>query len=75
MKNDNRADQGIEKPDVFSGTIGTTEELIQRYTHCSLCAARLHFAYLTDFGKQVVHENAKCPECGSKSHSVLHRLQ
>jgi len=54
---------------------GTTKEVVDRYTHCILCGANLHFSHNTDFGKNLTQETAKCPECGIRVSQVIHRLQ
>jgi DNA-directed RNA polymerase subunit RPC12/RpoP len=54
---------------------GSAPEVVQRYTHCALCGANLHFTHLTDFSRNVTQETAKCPECGLKVRRVMHRLQ
>ncbi len=55
--------------------LGSTDDLLKRYSHCKLCGGRLHFSYMTDFGRNLTTEMAKCPECGLKTHTVLHKLQ
>ena len=54
---------------------GTANELVNRYTHCALCGANLHFTHLTDFSKNLTQEVASCPECGVKAKRMVHRLQ
>ena len=54
---------------------GTSQEVVDRYTHCSLCGANLHFTHLTDFSRNLTQELAKCPECGVKVRNMTHRLQ
>ncbi|MBS1960518.1 MAG: hypothetical protein JST80_13660 [Bdellovibrionales bacterium] len=55
--------------------VGTTEQVVQKYSHCSLCGGHLHFNYTTDFSRNTTHEKASCPECGLDARHVLHRLQ
>ena len=55
--------------------VGTTEQVVQKYSHCNLCGGRLHFNYVTDFSRNTTHEKASCPECGLDARQVLHRLQ
>ncbi|MBC7385369.1 MAG: hypothetical protein H7301_04285 [Cryobacterium sp.] len=54
---------------------GTAKEAVARYTHCVLCGANLHFSHQTDFSRNLTQETAKCPECGIRVRSALHRLQ
>lgn len=54
---------------------GTARQVLERYQHCALCGAYLHFRYYTDFSKNLTHETAKCPECGVEARTVLHKLQ
>ena len=54
---------------------GTAQDVVNRYTHCALCGANLHFSYVTDFTHNITHEMARCPECGVKARRVIHRLQ
>jgi len=61
--------------DTLSQTYGTASEVVDRYTHCTLCGANLHFSHITDFSRNLTQETAKCPECGIKARQVLHRLQ
>ena len=61
--------------DTLSQTYGTASEVVDRYTHCTLCGANLHFSHITDFSRNLTQETAKCPECGIKARKVLHRLQ
>jgi transcription elongation factor Elf1 len=54
---------------------GTAKEVLDRYSHCVLCGANLHFSHVTDFAQNITHETAKCPECGIKVRHAMHRLQ
>ena len=54
---------------------GSTQEVVDRYTHCILCGANLHFTHHTDFSRNLTQEHAKCPECGIQVRSVIHKLQ
>ncbi len=58
-----------------SGYYGKPREVIARYNHCAICGSNLHFTHSTDFSRNLTQETAKCPECGVKVRSVLHRLQ
>lgn len=55
--------------------VGSSKELIQRYSHCEICFGRLHFTYSTDYSRNTTHERSTCPECGVEAKQVLHRLQ
>jgi len=55
--------------------IGSLKNVVQRYSHCTLCGGRLHFNYITDFSRNTTHEKSSCPECGLDARQVLHRLQ
>lgn len=54
---------------------GTAKMLLDRYNHCTLCGANLHFTHHTDFHRNLTQETARCPECGVKNRAVLHKLQ
>lgn len=54
---------------------GTTKSMMERYNHCTLCGANLHFTHVTDFSRNLTQEIARCPECGVKNRQVLHKLQ
>lgn len=56
-------------------SVGTSEQVVQKYSHCGLCGGRLHFNYITDFSRNTTHEKASCPECGLEARQALHRLQ
>lgn len=56
-------------------TVGTSKDVVQRYSHCNICGGRLHFNYSTDFSRNTTHEKSSCPECGLDARQVLHRLQ
>lgn len=53
----------------------TAHDAIVRYAHCVMCGANLHFVHSTDFSRNLTQETAKCPECGIRVRSVMHRLQ
>lgn len=55
--------------------VGTSKNVVQRYSHCGICGGRLHFNYVTDFSRNTTHEKSSCPECGLDAKQVLHRLQ
>lgn len=59
----------------LSHLFGSSKDIVSRYTHCALCGGNLHFTHITDFGRNLTQELAKCPECGIKARQVLHRLQ
>jgi uncharacterized protein with PIN domain len=54
---------------------GSTQDVVQKYTHCVMCGANLHFTHLTDFNRNLTEETSRCPECGVKSRRTMHRLQ
>jgi len=64
-----------EANEILSQYFGTAKDVIERYTHCVLCGANLHFTHVTDFSRNLTQETAKCPECGVKVRRVLHKLQ
>lgn len=55
--------------------IGSSKNVVQRYSHCGICGGRLHFNYVTDYSRNTTHEKSSCPECGLDAKQVLHRLQ
>ncbi len=71
MDETNNTQAEVEVSQIF----GTAQDLIARYTHCTLCGANLHFTHVTDFSRNLTQETAKCPECGVKIRQVLHKLQ
>ena len=54
---------------------GSARDVMHRYTHCAVCDGNLHFTYMTDFGKSLTQETARCPECAVKVRRLTHRLQ
>ena len=82
-RNDNSANSetegGEELPTSMNEALplfcGTAKDVLDRYTHCVLCGANLHFTHYTDFAKNLTQETSRCPECGIKLKRVLHRLQ
>jgi hypothetical protein len=76
MAADSKAQQRLtEENPPAPQALASGEELLKRYSHCKLCGGRLHFSYMTDFGRNLTTESAKCPECGLKTHTILHKLQ
>ena len=78
----NLADDNIQEPIIEQGPtptiapqVGSSKQVVDDYTHCNFCAARLHFVHATDFSRNTTHEKASCPECGLEARQVLHRLQ
>ena len=65
----------VDANEVLSQFFGSPKDVMHRYTHCTLCGANLHFIHATDFSRNLTHETAKCPECGIKVRSLMHRLQ
>ncbi len=61
--------------DGLSPFFGTAREVLAKYTHCAICGAFLHFTHVTDFSRNLTQETAKCPECGVRARSLMHRLQ
>lgn len=78
---DDRMDDRNESPAetevdaALSAFFGTAKEAVDHYTHCVLCGANLHFSHQTDFSRNLTQETAKCPECGIRVRSAMHRLQ
>ena len=68
-------DSDVSANSLVMPIVGTPSEVVQRYTHCPLCGANLHFSHVTDFSRNMTQESAKCPECGLKARRVMHRLQ
>lgn len=75
MDDRNEAPAEIEMDAGTSAFFGTAKDAVSHYTHCILCGANLHFSHQTDFSRNVTQETAKCPECGIRVRSVMHRLQ
>lgn len=73
----NDAQTETESPEntEMSAFFGSGKAAVDRYTHCVLCGANLHFSHQTDFSRNLTQETAKCPECGIRVRSVMHRLQ
>ncbi len=71
----NEANDSTGPDEALNRFFGTAKEVIQKYSHCVLCGAHLHFTHQTDFSRNLTQEMAKCPECGIKVKSVIHRLQ
>jgi len=65
----------MDMTEALAGMVGSTKEVLERYHHCPICGARLHFSHSTDFSRNLTHETCKCPECGVRVRQVLHRLQ
>lgn len=61
--------------EVFPELVGNSEEIIEKYTHCVVCGANLHFTHLTDFVLNLTQEVAQCPECGIQVRHRTHKLQ
>ena len=59
----------------LASMIGSTKDVVQRYSHCNMCGGRLHFNYVTDFSRNTTQEKSSCPECALDTRQVLHRLQ
>jgi hypothetical protein len=75
-RNDLNHDPSTEtETEATTAFFGTGKDAMDRYTHCVLCGANLHFTHSTDFSRNLTQETAKCLECGVKIRSVLHRLQ
>lgn len=53
----------------------TAKDLIDRYSHCTICGSNLHFSHVTDFAKNLTFETARCPECAVRVRKAMHRLQ
>jgi DNA-directed RNA polymerase subunit RPC12/RpoP len=66
--------EGLEEMDTFSLLLGTAKDRVERYTHCALCGANLHFTHITDFSRNLTQESARCPECGISKGQLTHRL-
>lgn len=65
----------ISEESALSHFAGTAKDVVERYNHCTLCGANLHFSHVTDFSRNLTQETARCPECGLKVRRVVHRLQ
>lgn len=74
-RNDLPSDNTTEVTESLSQFFGTAKEVVERYTHCVLCGANLHFSHVTDFSRNLTQETARCPECGIRVRRVVHRLQ
>jgi uncharacterized protein with PIN domain len=75
MEEHNDLPEEVSTEEALTHMIGTAKDVVDRYTHCVLCGANLHFTHLTDFSRNLTQETAKCPECGVKVRRVVHKLQ
>jgi hypothetical protein len=73
----NPAADETAQPDTapFSQYFGSLKDIVNRYSHCTICGGNLHFTHMTDFSRNLTQEIAKCPECGVRARNVVHRLQ
>lgn len=51
------------------------DELIELVDSCCLCGSKLWFNHATDFKKQEVHEEGRCPTCGIRNKVNTFTLQ
>ena len=75
MQDENQAINENDPIEAVNPFFGSAQAMVERYTHCTLCGANLHFTHLTDFQRNLTQEIAKCPECGVKNRQILHKLQ
>ncbi|MBY0470846.1 hypothetical protein K2X30_06710 [bacterium] len=73
--NDLPQEEMTELNEVLGQFFGSAQEVVERYTHCLLCGAHLHFSHITDFHRNITHETSRCPECGVKVRKFIHKLQ
>lgn len=74
-RNELPSEELADANDALAQFFGTATEVMDKYTHCVLCGANLHFSHVTDFNRNLTQETSRCPECGIKVRRVMHRLQ
>jgi hypothetical protein len=74
-RNDLGNETDLDTDTAMASFFGSAKDAVDRYTHCVLCGANLHFTHQTDFSRNLTQESAKCLECGVQIRSVLHKLQ
>ena len=72
---DDPTEEPVEETDTLTPFMLSTQEFLNRYTHCVICGANLHFMHITDFARNLTQETAKCPECGVRARKGVHQLQ
>jgi hypothetical protein len=73
--NDNVNEESSNEETSSHPLFGTAQDVVDKYCHCALCGANLHFSHVTDFSRNLTQEVARCPECGVKVRQAIHRLQ
>lgn len=59
----------------YRDCFGTANDVMKRHLLCTLCGGHLHFNHLVDFRNNLMQETARCPDCGIRVRSRLHKLQ
>ena len=54
---------------------GDTNDVMKRLLLCTLCGGHLHFNHMTDYRNNLVQETSRCPDCGIRIRSRLHKMQ
>ena len=59
----------------YKDCFGDPNEVMKKLLLCTLCGGHLHFNHLTDYRQNLVQETSRCPDCGIRIRSRLHKIQ
>lgn len=59
----------------ITGPTDRRSQIIAEYNTCVLCGSDLEFTHITQFIRQEVTEEARCPSCNIRHKKEMHRLQ
>lgn len=65
------ADFKFERFEDYYGDIKQVKRIID---DCRICGSKLVLSHLSDYKNLIVHETARCPECGNNGRKLIHIL-
>ncbi len=58
----------------YESYYGGPEEVLKSIDECKRCGAKLVFGHLSDFKNLIIHESARCVDCGHENRKIIHVL-
>jgi DNA-directed RNA polymerase subunit RPC12/RpoP len=51
---------------------GSIEEVKKSMDECKTCGSKMLLTHVPDYKNLIIHENAKCLDCGDNSRKIVH---
>ncbi len=60
------------KFETFQEYYGDAKQVKKTIDECEICGSKLVLSHISDYTNLIIHENARCSECGHNERKIVH---